>query len=137
MKLVGLCRLKIVGLFLALIVLVYSFSNNLEGFESRPAVLSDVKELDTAVLSYPPNGPSPADIDNREPYHLLSDIMAPPHEKESLSSVNSRSCYATDYGRTMEKTGNFRQMTNNYKRNYPDSCSGWNQELTLNFYKVK
>jgi len=95
-----------------------------------------VKEPDTAVLSYPPNGPSPADIDTPHPYHLLGDIMAPPREKESVSCVNSRSCYATDFGRTIEKTGNFRQMTNNYKRNYPDSCTGWNQELTLNFYKT-
>jgi hypothetical protein len=135
MKLVGICRLKIVGLLLALIVLVYSFSNKLEGFESQPAPLSDVKESDTAVLS--PNGPSPANIENRQPYHLLSDIMAHSREKESVYSVNSRSCYATDFERTMEKTGNFRQMTNNYKRNYPDSCSGWNQDLTLNFYQEK
>ena len=134
MKLVSLCNLKIVGLLLALIVLVYSFSNKFEGFESQPAPLADVKESDTAVLSYPPNGPSPANIENRQPYNLLNDIMAPSRDKKSLSS---RSCYATDFNRTMEKTGNFLQMTNNYKRNYPDSCSGWNQELTLNFYKAK
>lgn len=134
MKLVSLCNLKIVGLFLALIVLVYSFYIKPEGFESQPAPLADVKELDTAVLSYPPNGPSPANIENRQPYHLLNDIMAPSHDKKTVSS---RSCYATDFVQTMEKTGNFRQMTNNYKRNYPDSCSGWNQELTLNFYQAK
>ena len=132
MKLVSLCNLKIVGLLLALIVLVYSFSNKLEGFESQPAPLADVKESDTAVLLS--NGPSPANIENRQPYHLLNDIMAPSHDKKSVSS---RSCYATDFVQTMEKTGNFRQMTNNYKRNYPDSCSGWNQELTLNFYQAK
>ena len=128
MKLVHLVNLEVVGFLLILIVLVHSFYKNQEGFE-------DVKELDTTVLS--PNGPSPADIDASHPYHLLSDIMAPPREKESISCVNSRSCYATDFGRTMEKTGNFRQMTNNYKRNYPDNCTGWNQNLTLNFYKAK
>ena len=132
MKLVGLCRLKIVGLFVALIVLVYQYYNTFEGFESQPAPLSDVKESDTAVLLS--NGPSPANIDNRQPYHLLSDIMAHSRDKKSVSS---RSCYATDFVQTMEKTGNFRQMTNNYKRNYPDSCSGWNQDLTLNFYQAK
>jgi hypothetical protein len=134
MKLVRLFNLEVVGLLLILIVLVYSFSNKMEGFESQPSPLADVKELDTAVLSYPPNGPSPLDIDHRQPYHLLSDIMAPPHDKKSVSS---QSCYKTDFGPTMEKTGNFRQMTNNYKRNYPDSCSGWNQDLTLNFYQEK
>ena len=132
MKLVGFCRLKIVGLFVALIVLVYQYYNTFEGFESQPAPLADVKEPDTAVLLS--NGPSPANIDNRQPYHLLSDIMAHSRDKKYVSS---RSCYATDFVQTMEKTGNFRQMTNNYKRNYPDNCSGWNQDLTLNFYQAK
>jgi len=63
-------------------------------------------------------------------------MMEPPRLKEALSCVNSRSCYATDFERMVEKTGTFRQLTNNYKRNYPDSCSGWQQELTLNFYKA-
>jgi len=88
------------------------------------------------LLDYRPNQPSPIDLHNTQPYHLLSDIMQEPRVKESLSCVNSRSCYATDFQRSIEKTGNFLQMTNNYKRKYPDSCSGGHQELTLNFYKV-
>jgi len=88
------------------------------------------------LLDYRPNQPSPVDLQNTQPYHLLSDIMEQPRVKESLSCVNSRSCYATDFQRTIEKTGNYNQMTNNYKRKYPDSCSGTEQELTLNFYKV-
>ena len=88
------------------------------------------------LLDYRPNQPSPVDLQNTQPYHLLSDIMGLPRLKESLSCVNSRSCYATDFQRTIEKTGNFRQLTNNYKRKYPDSCSGTEQELTLNFYKT-
>jgi hypothetical protein len=134
MKLVSLSNLKIFGLFLALIIVAYSFYKKQEGFESQPSPLADVKEPDTAVLSYPPNGPSPANIDNRQPYNLLNDIMAPSRDKKSISS---QSCYKIDFERTMEKTGNFRQMTNNYKRNYPDSCTGWNQDLTLNFYQEK
>ena len=55
---------------------------------------------------------------------------------ETISCVNSRSCYATNFERMVDKTGNFRQMTNNYKRNYPDSCSSPYQELVLNFYKA-
>ena len=62
--------------------------------------------------------------------------MSPPRVKESISCVNSRSCYATDFDRMISKTGNFRQMTNNYKRGYPDSCSAPYQELVLNFYKA-
>ena len=88
------------------------------------------------LLDYRPNQPSPVDLQNSQPYHLLNDIMEQPRVKEALSCVNSRSCYATDFQRTIEKTGNYNQMTNNYKRKYPDSCSGTEQELTLNFYKV-
>jgi hypothetical protein len=103
-----------------------------EAFEN-PAPLK--KDDESPVMDYPPNGPSPAEVYNEHPYHLLSDIMSSPSDKESLSKINSRTCYATDFEQTVTKTGNYRQTTNNYKRNYPDSCSGWNQELTLNFYK--
>lgn len=77
-----------------------------------------------------------ADLYNNQPYHLLDDIFSPPRLKESLSCVNSRSCYASDFENVLSKTGNFRQITNNYKREYPDNCSAPFQELTLNFYKV-
>jgi len=105
---------------------------NEEAFDDVP--MMDKKE--PPVLSYPPNGPSPVDLYNKQPYHLLSDEMQPPRMKESLSCVNSRSCYATDFQRMIEKTGTFRQLTNNYKRGFPDSCTGWQQELALNFYKA-
>lgn len=88
------------------------------------------------LLDYRPNQPSPVDLQNTQPYHLLSDYMGEPRVKEALSCVTSRSCYATDFQRTIEKTGNYSQMTNNYKRKYPDSCSGTEQELTLNFYNL-
>lgn len=86
-------------------------------------------------VEYPPNGPSPAEVYNEHPYHLLGDVMASPSDKETLSSTNSRSCYAADFEQTVNKTGTYRQTTNNYKHTYPDSCTGWNQELTMNFYK--
>ena len=104
-----------------------------EAFEN-PAPLKK-EDDESPVMDYPPNGPSPAEVYNEHPYHLLKDIMAPLSDKEALSTINSRSCYAADFEQTVTKTGNYRQTTNNYKRNYPDSCSGWNQELTTNFYK--
>jgi hypothetical protein len=125
----------------------YSFWTGVEGFENindRPAeVPTEDKPLLTqkvgtegTILEFPPDSPAPADIYNNQPYHLLEDEMAPPRETESISCVNSRSCYATDFDRMISKTGNFRQMTNNYKRGYPDSCSAPHQELVLNFYKA-
>jgi hypothetical protein len=102
-----------------------------ENFENE----SDTKK-NTSILDYPPNNPGPANLYNNQPYHLLSDQFSQPRMEESLSCVNSRSCYATDFERMVSKTGNYRQLTNNYKRNYPDSCSSPFQELVLNFYKA-
>jgi|694.fasta_scaffold49800_5 hypothetical protein len=125
----------------------YSFWENFENQNDRPAEISAESEEQTALLTrklgdegavmeFPPDSPGPADLYNNQPYHLLSDEMAPPRTNESISCVNSRSCYATDFQRMVDKTGNYRQMTNNYKRNYPDSCSAPYQELVLNFYKA-
>jgi len=88
------------------------------------------------ILDYKPNQPSPVDLYNTQPYHLLGDMMEPPRLTESVSCVNSRSCYATDFENTLQKTGNYAQITNNYKRKYPDNCSAPMQELVLNFYKT-
>ena len=110
-----------------------------EAFESKP--LTTIKKSvvhnssEDPLLQYAPDTPSPVTLDNNQPYHLLNDIMQPPRFKESISCVNSRSCYATDFQRMLEKTGTHRQMTNNYKRDYPDSCTSPIQELVLNFYK--
>ena len=101
------------------------------------SLLKDVKgNKGSVVMEYPPDTPGPADLYNDQPYHLLSDMLSPPRTKESISCVNSRSCYAADFDRMVSKTGNFRQLTNNYKRGYPDSCSSPYQELVLNFYKA-
>jgi hypothetical protein len=98
--------------------------------------LTNSDKTDNSLLAYPPNTPAPADLSIRNPYHLLADEMKPPREIESLSCVNSRNCYATDFNARIEKTGNYRQLTNNYKRGYPDSCTSPFQELVLNFYKT-
>ena len=87
------------------------------------------------VTNFPPNKPSPVDFGARSNYMLLSDELEP--LDSGISCVNSRSCFATDFDRLVEKTGNFRQFTNNYKRGYPDSCTSPYQELVLSFYKDK
>ena len=98
-----------------------------ENFESPPNL---------SIMEFPPNSPSPVELYNNQPYHLLNDEFASPRVKESISCVNSRSCYATDFENLISKTGNYRQLTNNYKKEYPDNCSTPLQELVLNFYKV-
>ena len=124
----------------------YSYWENFENLNDKPArftgdsedssLLAKLAESESPVMEFAPDTPGLADLYNNQPYHLLGDEMAAPREKESISCVNSRSCYATDFQRMVDKTGNFRQMTNNYKRNYPDSCSAPYQELVLNFYKA-
>lgn len=104
--------------------------------ESQSNLLQDIKTKESSVLEYPPDSPAPAQLYNKRPYHLLGDEMSSPRVNETISCVNSRSCYATDFQRMVSKTGNYRQMTNNYKRGYPDSCSAPYQELVLNFYKA-
>ena len=122
-----------------------------EAFESskKEGNLEKMEKTEDPLLAFqpgsgePPKGASshgdfePVDLHNGQPYHLLSDEMGMPREKESLSCVTSRSCYASDFQRILEKNGSFRQLTNNYKRGYPDSCSGLQQELTMNFYKTR
>lgn len=114
----------------------YSYWETYETFQNPQKMKVDATNTpeDSALLAYPPNTPSPIGKQN-ESFHLLQDVMAAPRLKESLSCVTSRSCYATDFQRSIEKTGNFRQLTNNYKRSGPDSCSAPFQELVLNFYK--
>jgi hypothetical protein len=87
------------------------------------------------LTNFPPNKPSPVDFGPKSNYMLLSDELEP--LESGISCVNSRSCFATDFDRLVEKTGNYRQFTNNYKRDYPDSCSSPYQELVLSFYKDK
>jgi hypothetical protein len=125
----------------------YSFWTN-EGFmnfsdapadvstESQSHLLTQKNDNESPIMEFTPDSPAPANIYNNKPYHLLSDIMMPPRTNETISCVNSRSCYATDFDRMVDKTGNYRQWTNNYKRNYPDSCTSPYQELVLNFYKT-
>lgn len=88
------------------------------------------------LIQLPPNKPAPVDFANRSSYLLLSDEMKTLPADSGICCVNSRSCFAADFDRLQEKTGNFRQLTNNYKRGYPDSCSSPFQELVLSFYET-
>ena len=91
------------------------------------------------ILSYAPNGPAPFPSGaSRDPYALLADEFKtdnlPPG---SIGTVNSKSCFMKDFGRLIERTGNYKQMTNNFEHGYPDSCSAPYHELILDVYKDK
>jgi hypothetical protein len=115
------------------------FGEGLEGFVPVPKGSRREPEDSSPLLDFPPGKPAPADIFTPSPYHLLGDRLPPAldeQEKGALSCVNSRSCYATDAEAMLSRVGNYRQMTNQYKREYPDSCSALRQELVLGFYKA-
>jgi hypothetical protein len=86
------------------------------------------------LIDHPPNGPAPLQPSSKEPYQLLNDEFPSVGPPEHISCVNSRSCYTTDFSRLLEPSS-YRQMTNNYKHGYPDSCSSPFQELVMSFYK--
>ena len=85
--------------------------------------------MDPEVLS-----PAPAALKQpRKPYNLLEDL--PPAPRGSLSCLKASCCAETDFEWRTNQTGNYLQRTNNYKREFPDNCTGPRQELTLAFYK--
>jgi hypothetical protein len=80
------------------------------------------------------DGPADASLNRpREPYNLLKDLPAAP--RGSISCLNAACCSETDFEARTNLTGNYLQRTNNYKREFPDNCSGPLHELTLAFYK--
>ena len=81
----------------------------------------------------PISGGDPRLLKPAEPYHLLNGWLNP---LEKPLYTNAKSCHEYDFQSRLEKTGNFRQLTNNYKRADPDSCSAPIQAMTLAFYKA-
>ncbi len=86
----------------------------------------------------PVSGPAPASLNERVPYHLLQGVLKDaPKDNQDNSMLNSCACYAKDFQNRIQLTGNYRQLTNNYKRENPDSCSAPFHELVNNFYEVQ
>lgn len=76
----------------------------------------------------------PQDIDTS--YSLLNGVLELKDRPKS-GSLNSQKCYEGDFQTRIEKTGNYRQLTNNYKRGDPDSCSTPKHEFVNAFYKIE
>ena len=84
---------------------------------------------------HPESGPAPSALNPRIPYHLLEGVLKDaPVDNQDNTKLNSCACYAIDYENRIQRTGNFIQRTNNYKRANPDSCSAPFHELVNNFY---
>ncbi len=102
----------------------------MEAFENLDAPGPVVGHEETGGL----DGPAPATLtEPRKPYNLLEQL--PPAPRGSISCLNAACCAETDFETRTNLTGNYLQRTNNYKREFPDNCTGPLHELTLAFYK--
>ena len=107
------------GLLFALFLVMYQFQTSnpilrprlerIEAFQGAKTVPltanpytvgDDILEADDTTLEKP-----------REPYNLLKDLLP---EAVVRVSPTSQRCYETDFQTRIEKTGNFKQLTNNY-----------------------
>lgn len=66
---------------------------------------------------------SPADFTRkRDPYALLIDSM-PVKSESKAGNLTTKTCYEIDFLAQNQRTGNFEQVTNNFKHKDPESCS--------------
>jgi hypothetical protein len=105
-----------------------SYGWSVEGFQA-PAAPSPHEDIGVNA-----NDKADANLTNNQPYHLLQDERA--NAKPMLSNVSTAGCYATDMEQHLSKVGNHRQLTNNYRRAGPDSCSAPWKELLFHFYEM-
>ena len=93
---------------------------NASDFEESVDVTENMTPADDTSVNKP-----------REPYSLLNGVL--PLSTKKVSPTSQR-CYEADFQSRLEKGGNYRQLTNNYKRAAPDSCSGPLHEFVLAYY---
>ena len=88
------------------------------------------------VLEMAATGPADANVANqRQPYNLLNGVL-PEDDRNRLSTLSAQTCYEADFENRLQRSSH-RQLTNNYKRLNPDSCSAPFHELVTSFYKVE
>lgn len=103
-----------------------------EGFQDKETPAAPVPHEEHIGVNA--NDKADANLENNQPYHLLQDERA--NARPQLSNVSTAGCYATDMEQHLSKVGNYRQLTNNYRRAGPDSCSAPWKELLFHFYKM-
>lgn len=79
--------------------------------------------------------PADADLDVRQPYELLKDVIP---VKKSPGDLTAKTCYDKDFISQSDLCNsklNYIQRTNNFPHNRPDNCSAPLTELVDSFYK--
>ena len=128
MKLIGIIGILVIITIIAIIAYTHA--------KEREEVIRKVEKVDTYLdLSQVPDGTAPASIGDRQPYHALEQMETLMNSQ--LSSVTADKCHCADESVKLELMGNginYKQMTNNYKRGAPDSCTAPRHELVGSFY---
>jgi len=117
------------GLFLILIKYI-QHDHQVSGFQNMtPAPVGD------KPIKYV-TGPADSMLNPRVPYHLLQGVLEDAAVDDLPNTAfNAQACYESDFANRIQLTGNYSQLTNNYRRKNPDSCSAPVHELVNNFYK--
>jgi len=117
------------GLFLILIKYI-QHGHQVSGFQDiRPGPVGDMP------IPYV-TGPADSMLNPRVPYHLLQGVLDNAAvDDQPNTAFNAQACYESDFANRIQLTGNYSQLTNNYRRKNPDSCSAPVHELVNNFYK--
>jgi hypothetical protein len=106
----------------------------------RPGQVSGFQDVRPAPVGEKPiqyvSGPADSALNARVPYHLLQGVLEDAAvDDQPNTAFNAQVCYESDFANRIQRTGNYSQMTNNYRRKNPDSCSAPVHELVNNFYK--
>jgi hypothetical protein len=105
---------------------VFRGLERVEPFQSAPKFEESVDETEHMTPADDTSVSKP-----REPYNLLNGVLPPAKKKVAPTSQR---CYESDFQSRLERGGNYRQLTNNYRRGAPDSCSGPLHEFVLAYY---
>lgn len=119
-------------IFLAIILVFYLQLRGENPIVRKRQEVVEAFEAKIQDSEEPVTGGDPALEKPREPYNLLNGWMTP---LEKPAYPTAKGCRDVDFQVRLERTGNFRQLTNNYKRGDPDSCSTPLHDLSLAFYK--
>ncbi len=107
------------------------------GAMARTRALTPIQVLqqkDADAFVNGPISPGPAALaDKTAPYVLLDNLQAY-RNKSGITTVGSQSCFARDSQNQRQKSS-YAQMVNNYRHEYPDTCSGTRQEMILGVYQ--
>ena len=78
---------------------------------------------------------SPADATLNKPRESYALLNIPVKPDSKLGNLTAKACYETDFIAQNQRTGNFEQVTNNFKHKGPDSCSAPLTEMVNTIYK--